>query len=259
MKRPFNHYVTIGIVFLYLFIPLLATILYSFATNWNRTILPEGLTLQWYSNLFSDMRFIEAFGRSLLLSLGSTVLAIIIMVPAIFSIVVYAPRLEKFVQALIIMTYAMPGVIIGVGLIRSYSSSGISMVLVVVGAYFVTILPYMYQGTRNSLRTIHAKSLMEAAEMLGASRFTAFMKIIVPNILSGLLVSSLLSFSMLFGEFVLINLLVGGRFETIQTYLYQNLSKSGHIASAIVVCYFFLMCILSTIIVKMTRIKKETV
>ncbi|MGG2094016.1 ABC transporter permease subunit [Bacillus sp. S13(2024)] len=259
MKRPFNHYVTIGIVFLYLFIPLLATILYSFATNWNRTILPEGLTLQWYSDLFSDMRFIEAFGRSLLLSLGSTVLAIVIMVPAIFSIVVYAPRLEKFVQALIIMTYAMPGVIIGVGLIRSYSSSGISMVLVVVGAYFVTILPYMYQGTRNSLRTIHAKSLMEAAEMLGASRFTAFMKIIVPNILSGLLVSSLLSFSMLFGEFVLINLLVGGRFETIQTYLYQNLSKSGHIASAIVVCYFFLMCILSIILVKMTRIKKEAV
>ncbi|MGE8205328.1 ABC transporter permease [Heyndrickxia sp. NPDC080065] len=259
MKRPFYHYLTIGIVLLYLVVPLLGTILYSFATKWHKTILPEGLTFHWYHELFGDPKFIEALGRSLIFSLSATVLSVVIMVPAIFSIVLYAPKLEKLIQSFIVMTYAMPGVIIAVGLIRAYSNSGVSMVLVTIGAYFVGILPYMYQGTRNSLRNVHAVSLMEAAEILGASPLTAFRKVILPNILPGILVSSLLSFSILFGEFVLVNLLVGSSFETIQVYLYKKLNVSGHLASAIVVCYFFLICILSAIMIKMTQTKKETV
>ncbi|GIN87370.1 permease [Heyndrickxia sporothermodurans] len=259
MKRPFYHYLTIGIVLLYLVVPLIGTILYSFATKWHKTILPEGFTFHWYQELFGDPKFIEALGRSLVFSLSATVLSVVIMVPAIFSIVLYAPKLEKLIQSLIVITYAMPGVIIAVGLIRAYSNSGVSMVLVTIGAYFVGILPYMYQGTRNSLRNVHAFSLMEAAEILGASPLTAFRKVILPNILPGILVSSLLSFSILFGEFVLVNLLVGSSFETIQVYLYKKLNVSGHLASAIVVCYFFLICILSAIMIKMTRTKKETV
>ncbi|PAQ15548.1 ABC transporter permease [Bacillaceae bacterium SAOS 7] len=248
-----------GIAAIYLALPLLATLLYSFATDWNATVLPEGYTLEWYKTLFQDSRFFEALGRSLSLSLVSTLLGLVIIVPTVFSIVVYAPKLEKFIQVLVVMTYAMPGVILAVGLIRAYADTNLSMTLVVIGAYFVGILPFMYQGTRNSLRTIHAVSLMEAAELLGASRWTAFRSVIIPNILSGLLVSSLLSFSILFGEFVLINLVLGGRFETVQIFLYQQLSKSGHIASAIVVCYFLLMCIVSFIIIQLTKVKKEHV
>ncbi|MDQ6598581.1 ABC transporter permease [Bacillus salipaludis] len=259
MKKPFYHYITITIVLLYLLVPLLGTFLYSFATSWHKTILPEGLTFKWYLDLFGDVRFLSSLGRSLIMSLGSTIITLVIMVPAIFSIVLYAPKLEKLIQSLIVMTYAMPGIILAVGLIRAYTNSGISMVVVTMGAYFVGILPYMYQGTRNSLRNIHAESLMEAAEMLGASRLIAFLKVIIPNIMSGILVSALLSFSILFGEFVLVNLLVGGSFETVQVYLYQKLNQSGHIASAIVVCYFVLICILSAIMVKVTRTKKETV
>ena len=259
MKKSFLHYLTIGIVLLYLLVPLLGSFLYSFATNWHKTILPEGLTIKWYMELFGDSRFLLSLGRSLIMSLSATLLSLVIMVPAIFSIVLYAPKWEKLIQSIIVMTYAMPGVILAVGLIRAYAGSGVSMILVTIGAYFVGSLPYMYQGTRNSLRNIHADSLMEAAEILGASRFIAFLKVIVPSIMSGILVSALLSFSILFGEFVLVNLLVGGSFETVQVYLYQKLNQSGHIASAIVACYFVLIAILTAIMVKATRKKEESV
>ncbi|WP_078556593.1 ABC transporter permease [Bacillus alkalicellulosilyticus] len=244
------------LVFLYLFVPLLGTTIYSFSTTWNQTVLPEGLTFKWYSQLFTDTRFLQSFGRSLLLSLGSTVVALVLIVPAVFSIVLYLPKLERLVQSLLIMTYAMPGIILAVALIKTYSNSGISMVLIVGAAYVVSLLPYIYQATRNSLRTIHAADLMAAAEILGASRLKAFLYIIVPNIYPGLLVASLLSFSILFGEFVLINIIVGSRFETIQIYLYSQLSKSGHIASAIVVFYFSLMTLVTVLLVRYTRKKK---
>ncbi|WP_019419926.1 ABC transporter permease [Paenibacillus sp. OSY-SE] len=244
--------VAFAAVLIYLFIPVIATLLYSLATSWNKTILPEGLTLQWFGELFRDTRFIQAFGRSLLLSSAATIAAVVVIVPATFAILLYAPKLERWVQTLVMLTYAVPGVIMAVGLIRAYSGKGFSMIIIVLGAYVIGMLPFMYQGTRNSLRAVQAGSLMEAAELLGASRMKAFIRVIVPNIMPGILVSALLSFSILFGEFVLINILVGGRFETMQLYLYAKLNTSGHIASAITVTYFILMAILSAWIVKLT-------
>lgn len=261
MKRLTHSLPTLAFaaVLLYLFIPVIATMLYSLATSWNQTILPEGLTLKWFGELFQDTRFIQAFGRSLLLSSVATVTAVIVIVPATFAISLYAPKLERWVQTLVMLTYAVPGVIMAVGLIRAYSGKGFSMIIIVFGAYVIGMLPFMYQGTRNSLRAVQAGSLMEAAELLGASRMKAFLRVIVPNIIPGILVSALLSFSILFGEFVLINILVGGRFETMQLFLYAQLNKSGHIASAITVTYFILMAILSAWIVKLTGSTSKTV
>ena len=38
----------------------------------------------------------------------------------------------------------------------------------------ISILPYIYQGTRNSLRNVNARQLLDAAELLGASKAQAF-------------------------------------------------------------------------------------
>ncbi|HSO58377.1 MAG TPA: ABC transporter permease subunit [Paenisporosarcina sp.] len=241
---------------LYLLFPILATALYAFATNWNNTILPEGLTFKWLASLFQDTSFIEAFGRSVLLSGGAVILAFIFVVPAIFIIVLYFPKYEKWMQTAVVMVYAFPGVILAVGLIRTYTQFGIPMILAVLGAYVISILPYIYQGTRNSLRNVNAKQLLDVAELLGASKLQAYSKVLLPAVYPGLLAGALLSFSVLFGEFVLINLVVGSRFETVQIYLMKKLSTSGHIASAVVFLYLVLMGILTISISILTKRSK---
>ena len=119
-KRGFADLFFIFLV-LYLFFPILATTLYAFATNWNKTVLPEGLTFKWISTLFQDTSFIEAFGRSVFLSGGAVIIALLFIVPAIFVIVLYFPKYEKWIQMAVVMVYAFPGVILAVGLIRAYS------------------------------------------------------------------------------------------------------------------------------------------
>ncbi|MBS4201588.1 ABC transporter permease subunit [Bacillus sp. FJAT-49732] len=245
--------IMLTLIGLYLALPILATALYAFSTEWNKTILPEGLTFEWIGTLFQDARFIEAFGRSVLLSGGAVIISILFIVPAIFVIVLYFPNLEKWFQASIVMVYAFPGVILAVGLIRFYSGTSLPMILTVVGVYVISVLPYMYQGTRNSLRNVQGRQLMDAAELLGASKIDAFRKVLLPSVYPGLFVSALLSFSVLFGEFVLINLVVGSRFETVQTYLMAKLSTSGHIASAIVFVYIVLMGILTMVMALLTN------
>ncbi|WP_438297645.1 ABC transporter permease [Sporosarcina sp. FA15] len=244
---------------LYLLLPILATSLYAFATNWNKTILPEGLTLKWLLALFQDMDFLQSFGRSVLLSGGAVIGAFIFIVPAIFVIVLYFPKYEKWIQIIVVMIYAFPGVILAVGLIRTYSQTGIEMIWMVLGAYIISILPYIYQGTRNSLRNVNAVQLLDAAELLGSSKLQAFSKVLLPAVYPGLLVGALLSFSILFGEFVLINLVVGSRFETVQIYLMKKLNSSGHIASAVVFVYLVLMGFLMAAIAVLTKRTKGAV
>ncbi|MFF2754769.1 ABC transporter permease [Psychrobacillus sp. NPDC058041] len=241
---------------IYLFVPILATTLYAFATNWNKTVLPEGLTFKWLATLFQDTSFIEAFGRSVLLSGGAVIIALLFIVPAIFVIVLYFPKYEKWIQVAIVLVYAFPGVILAVGLIRAYSGIGVPMIFIVLGAYVISILPYIYQGTRNSLRNVNARQLLDAAELLGATKLQAFIKVLLPAVYPGLFAGALLSFSVLFGEFVLINLVVGSRFETVQIYLMKKLSTSGHIASAVVFVYLVLMGVLTFIISVLTKRSK---
>jgi len=240
----------------YLILPVLATMLYAFASKWNKTILPEGFTLKWFTALFQDSDFIQAFGRSVLLAGGAVCIALLVIVPAIFVIVLYFPTYEKWIQMAVVMVYSFPGIILAVGLIRVYSQIGIPMIFVVLGAYVVGILPYIYQGTRNSLRNIDARQLLDAAQLLGASKRQAFTKILLPTVYPGLFAGALLSFSVLFGEFVLINLVVGSRFETVQIYLMKKLSTSGHIASAVVFIYIVLMGLLTFVIAIVTKRSK---
>lgn len=255
MKRIIKS-LSLLFICVYLIVPLLATLLYSFASNWSHSVLPEGLTFKWYGALFANGDFIQSMINSLLLTGGTTIVAVLIMVPAIYGIVLYFPKLERIIKWAIIGVYTTPGIISSVGLLKAYSNSSIPMIFVVSGAYLVSILPFMYQGIRNNMRNINVVQLVEAAEILGASKMTAFTKIILPNILPGIIVSALLSFSVLFGEFVMINILLGSNFKTVQIFLMENLKKNGHISSSIVSCYFLLLAMITLIILKMSLRKK---
>lgn len=242
------HPFIIIFVLVYLLLPLFATFLYSIATEWDQTILPKSYTFTAYQQLFGDPRFMEAMGRTFLVCLLSLLISVVVMIVTIYVVTLYLPKYEKILQGLVMMPYAIPGVVAAVGLIKIYSSGPIILagsIWLLVGAYFILILPYMYQGIRNSLRTINGVRLVEAAELLGASKMRAFCSIIIPNIRSGILISVLLSFSILFGEFVLANLLIGGQYETIQIYLMKRLSENGHISSAVVISYFLFILLVS--------------
>lgn len=255
-KAGWTHRALMLLLMIYLLLPLLGTFLYGFAKEWQTTILPKGWTLDWVAEMFRDIRFLEALWTSLYLCLISVGLSLAVMLPAVFVITVYLPKWESFMKGLVVLPYAVPGVVAAVGLIRTYSSGPIDLAgtaYLLIGAYFVVILPYMYQGIRNSLLTVSAVELLHAAELLGAKRMRAFVSVILPNIWPGVMISTLLSFSVLFGEFVLTNMLVGGHIQTIQVYLYQRVAESGHLASAIAIAYFIFILVLSTVLMKLGK------
>lgn len=255
-KNNYVHYVIIIFILIFLFLPLLATFLYSIATQWDTTVLPKGFTFVWYKKLFSDMRFLKALERSLIVSSLTLIISLLVLIPAIFIITVYFPKLEKVLKTFTIIPFAIPGVISAVGLIKLYSNGPLPIagtIWILLGAYFIVSLPFMYQSIYNGLKGMNANILIDAANLLGANGVKAFFYVILPNMKKGIIVSALLSFSILFGEFVLANILAGGNYETVQVYLFSKRGESGHFTSAIVISYFIIILILSGIIVKYSK------
>jgi len=114
--------------------------------------------------------------------------------------------------------------------------------------YCIVILPYIYRGLKNSLDSINANRLIEAAQMLGATKFYAFFAVVVPNIISGISIVAMLSISIVFGDFAIVNIVGGSYYQTAQMYLYKKLFVSGQASSVIIVVMFGLTLILSAVV-----------
>lgn len=249
MKRSKSGPVTVVVVSLYLLIPLLMTLVYSVFSKWS-DILPEGFTLKYYWELFSDASFGVSLMRTVLISVMPIILTALVVLLAMYVIILYLPGLEKYIRILCTIPYAIQGVILAVSVLSLYSNApGIlsNRTLHLTGTYCVAILPYMYQGIQSSLLAVNAPRLIEAAQMLGAGRLYAFFRVVVPNIISGVIISAMLSASIIFGDFVIANTLGGNYFETAQIYLYQTLFASGQKTSAVIMVLFLLTLFISLI------------
>jgi len=237
MKKSAYTPVFIISLIIYLLIPLLATAVYSLFEKWTG-ILPEGFTLEHYISLLSNKTFLLSLWRTVIICIIPIILTVILTLLALFAVTIYFPSLEKYVQILCMIPYTIQGVILSVSILSLYAGArsflGLRLVMLI-GAYCIIILPYIYQGIRNSMRAINMPMLIEAAEMLGASKLSAFFRVIVPNIISGITVSSLLAVGIIFGDYVLIRNITGSSFQNVQIYLFLAMKRSSTEASAVFV------------------------
>ncbi|NLC72924.1 MAG: ABC transporter permease subunit [Ruminococcaceae bacterium] len=201
-------------------------------------LLPEGFSVKHYLTLFTEREFMSALFNTVIICIVPIVITILLVLLALFAVTVYFPRLEKYVQILCMIPYTIQGVILSVSILSLYAGSkGIldNRMVMLVGAYCIIILPYIYQGIRNGLNAVNMPMLLDAAEMLGASKLYGFFRVIVPNIISGITVSSLLAVGIIFGDYVLIRNITGTSFKNVQIYLFLEMKSSSTKASAVFV------------------------
>ncbi|MFM2477874.1 ABC transporter permease [Celerinatantimonas sp. MCCC 1A17872] len=250
------HVSVLSILYGLLLIPLLATLVYSLCDQWGATILPSGFTFKWYHQLWTDPRFLTSLYHSLVLSFGTLFISAVLIVPCVFVVFYYYPKLDTWMNVLTLLPFAIPPVVSSVGLLQLYSGGPLPLTgtpWILVGCYFAITLPFVYRAVNNNLQALNIPDLMDAAALLGASSISAFIKVVLPNIRKGLLASLFLSFSFLIGEFVFANILVGTSYETLQVYLYNMRQTSGHFTSALVMSYFTIILLLTLAATRLNR------
>lgn len=242
--------------------PVIAVALNGFATAWAGTVLPEGYTLDWLNQMLRDPRFVGAISHSLVISVATLILSAAVAIPAVIVAHCYFPTLDRWLGALVILPYAVPGIVLAVGLLRLYAGN---YGVVLTGSPWILIFGYVplgasfyYVPMKNNLRGLAVTEILEAGRIVGASDFSILRRIVLPSILPALLVGLIMNFALAISEFVYANLLVGGFYPTIQILMNVLSSGSGHLLSILITAYFVIVWAATSILLAVTGRRGET-
>ena len=236
--------ILIGAISFLLLTPVIAVAVSALSTDWYSGLLPSGLTLHWFAVVLADQAFQAALARSLLIAAGSVLLQMAVSVPAILVAHCHLPWLDRWMERLVILPYALPQVVLVVGLLQIYAADPLVLIgtpWILLLAYLPLAFPLLYLPLKNNLRALPVHELLDAGHLVGASDLVIAIRVILPCVRSGLLVGLSMVFALAFAEFVFANMLVGGGFQTLAIYLFGQRQKVGQVTAVIVVIYFAAM------------------
>lgn len=195
------------LVMLYLILPILIVILYSFnyTSGLKVSFKWQGFSLHAYSGLLNIQELTSAVGNSLVVGVVSTVLATIIGTLVALALVRYNFRGKQVTDLVMFSNIAAPEIVLGAALLSFFVSAGVPLGLTtIIIAHVMFSIAYVAITVRARLSGFDT-SIEEAAGDLGANPWTTFRLITLPIIFPGILAGALLAFALSIDDFVITN------------------------------------------------------
>jgi putative spermidine/putrescine transport system permease protein len=201
-------WVTLGVV--YFVLPLVGTFIFSLKAQ------KDVLSFLSYQEVLTDPAFYHTFGFSLEMAVFTILASLVLVVPTAYWIRLKLPKLRILVEFVSLMPFVIPAIVLVFGLIRVFSgrpfhltNTQVGTDALLVAAYVVLALPYMFRAVDAGLAAIDVRSLTEAAQSLGAGWGTIMLQIIFPNLRVALLSGAFLTLATVMGEFTIASFIVG--------------------------------------------------
>lgn len=213
---------TVGVV-LFLLSPLFVVAVVSFNSNRYMDFPPQGLSLTWYGEMFSDIGWRNAILTSLFVAAASAALAVAIALPLAYVLRTYRIRLAPVLYSLGILPFMLPPVISALGALVFWNATGhIGQIenVIVAHAIFFSTLPLITIAV--GLENLDP-SLPEAAQSLGASPRTTFRTITLPLLLPSVITGYAAAFVLSLNEYIIAFLVAGFSVETLPIKIFNSL------------------------------------
>lgn len=212
-----------AITYIFLYAPIVVLIIFSFNSTKSRTIW-SGFTLDWYRQLFSDDLVMSSLQTTLLVSVLASLIAAVI---GTFAAIGFF-NMKKRWRSPLLMINNIPvinaDIITGVSLALLFVSAGLVLgfelgfgTLLIAHITFdipyviLSVMPKLYQLDRN---------LFEAAQDLGCTWFQTIYKVIIPEIMPGIVNGLLIAFTMSVDDFVISYFTAGSSVQTLSMTIY---------------------------------------
>ena len=254
------------LVFLFLYLPIFVLIVFSFNASKSRSVW-SGFTLDWYKELFQNSMILDALWVTLAVSILAAVISTIIGTAAAIG----------FSRTVVTTINNIP-------LTNADIITGVSMMLFFVLAVnvfngtlgaalgikwnlgFVTLLiahltfdiPHVILCVMPKLQQLDP-NIYEAAQDLGAPGFLAFRKVILPEIMPGVINGLLIAFTMSIDDFVISYFTAGSTFSTLSMVIYSMAKKrvSPEINALSTLLFVVVVTLLVIVNVRQTRQDKR--
>lgn len=183
-----------------LYAPLLVLFVCSFNDSKSRTVW-GGFTLHWYTDLFQNEEVLSAVRTSLLLTTLAALIATLIGTLACIGMTAMKLRFQKVMEGLSNIPLLNADIVTGVAIMLlfvHFMSLGFTSMLI---AHVTLGLPYIILNVMPRFQQLD-KNVYEAAQDLGASAVYAFVKVVLPEIIPGILSGFFFAFTVSMDDFV---------------------------------------------------------
>ncbi len=230
--RAFTRVFTI-IVFIFLYIPMIVLAVASFNTGTDIAAW-EAFTFDQYKELFRDDVLLPLLLNSLIIAVISSAIATVLGTAAAIGINAMGKRMRSLTMAVTNIPLTNPEIVTGVSLALLFAFVGQMMKMKsVLGfatlliAHITFNLPYVILSVMPKLSQMD-RDLSDAAMDLGCTPVQAFFKVIIHEILPGIISGALMAFTMSLDDFVISYFVYGPNFITLPVEIYNYTKKPLH-------------------------------
>ena len=190
---------------------------------------PEGYSLKWFAAIPGNDRFISGFKLSLGLAVTATLIGLGIGIPAALCLSRFRFRGREGLNSLLLLPLVVPGIVLGMSLYVFHVETEIATGLPILGSlgglvagHVLVVIPWTVRLVTASLAGLD-RAIEEAAQSLGADRWTTFRRVTLPAILPGVVAAALFGFVSSFGNLEMSLFLVGPGRTTLPIAILQYL------------------------------------
>src|SRR5690554_888369 len=201
VEKSFKRIYTF-LIFLFLYAPIIVLIVFSFNDSKSRGVW-NGFTLRWYFELFKDREILRALYYTLFIAITSSIISTIIGTFAAIGIYGMNGFGKKLVLNLNYLPVLNPDIVTAVALMTLFRLARLNFgILTLLLAHITFCIPYVVLSILPKLKQMN-KHLYEAALDLGATPFYAFKRVIMPEIMPGVITGFLLALTLSLDDFVI--------------------------------------------------------
>ena len=228
MKRV-NLVITI-LVFIFLYLPMIVLGVASFNTGLDVATF-KSFTLSQYVNLFRDQTLLKLLGNSVVIALLSSFIATVFGTLAAVGIFSMKGRMRKAVMTLTNIPMTNPDIVTGVALALLFAFTGTMLKINSILGFWTLLIahitfnfPYVILNVMPKLQQMDP-DLQEAALDLGCTPMQAFLKVVIHEIMPGIISGALMAFTMSLDDFVISYFVTGSSFITLPVEIYNYTKK----------------------------------
>ena len=217
----------LGAIVLFLYAPILVLIAQSFNASRYRGQW-TGFTWQWYERLIENEEIISAFSNTLTIGVTSAALATLLALVTALGMRQMGSRGRMLFRGLANVPLLNADIVTGISLMLLFLGVGLRLGYdTILLAHIVISLPYAMLCILPQVLAMD-DVCYEAARDLGATPFTAFCKVILPELVPAIMAAFLLSFAMSADDFIVTYFTKGAGIETLTTEIYSELKLGVH-------------------------------
>src|SRR6185437_15663057 len=213
-----------GLVFAFIYLPIVVLILYSFNRDGVGGFPPRHFTLDWYSQLFADGSIWDSVLNSLLVAFGAVALSLVLGLLAALGLDRATFPVKALFRRLVLLPLILPGIITGLSLLMFAVFAGMQLSLLTVflghGTALISVATTeLFAGLQKIDRAQE-----EASLDLGATPWQTFWRITLPNLKLPLIAAGLLIFTLSMDEIAVTFFLIG-RENTLPLEIWSRLRR----------------------------------